>query len=269
MAIGWLVFFRSRTLKSVGYLPLRPRDRLYQEIVDQIQAQVQSGALSPGDRLPPERELAEQFGVSRTAVREAIKSLAEKGLVTVEVGRGTFVRALTSEHVVEAMSLLLGDERGTLAALQVARELLEIPIARLAATHRTHGQIERLTNLLHEMETTQHDPQRFISADTDFHIELARATGNPVLEVLSQTIVALMRDQRILLTDFEQEIPAALLSHRAILRAVTSKNARAAGHAMQEHLEHVSEIISRPATAGKKRAVAKRAPARTARAKGP
>ena len=62
-------------MKSVGYLPLRPRDRLYQEIVDQIQAQVQSGALSPGDRLPPERELAEQFGVSRTAVREAIKSL--------------------------------------------------------------------------------------------------------------------------------------------------------------------------------------------------
>lgn len=249
---------------TVAYLPLRPRDRLYQEIVDQIQAQVQSGQLSPGDRLPPERELAEQFGVSRTAVREAIKSLAEKGLVTVEVGRGTFVRALTSEHVVEAMSLLLGDERGTLAALQVARELLEIPIARLAATHRTLGQIERLTQLLREMESTQHDPQRFIFADTDFHIELARATGNPVLEVLSQTIVALMRNQRILLTEFEQELPAALVSHRAILRAVTAQNARAAGVAMQEHLEHVSEVIRRPVNAKKKRTAPKVASKRSA-----
>ena len=233
---------------TVAYLSLRPRERLYQEIVDQIQAQVQNGALVPGDRLPPERELAEQFGVSRTAVREAIKSLAEKGLVTVEVGRGTFVQALTSEHVVEAMALLLGDERGSLAALQAARELLEIPIARLAATNRSPVHVERLSELLRQMEIAQHDPQRFIAADTDFHVELARATGNPVLEVLSQTIVALMRKQRMLLTEFEQEIPAALLSHRAILRAVTSRGANAAGKAMQEHLEHVSAVIRRPAT---------------------
>jgi GntR family transcriptional regulator, transcriptional repressor for pyruvate dehydrogenase complex len=238
---------------TLAYQPVRPRERLYQEIVDQIQAQVQTGRLSPGDRLPPERELAEQFGVSRTAVREAIKSLAEKGLVTVEVGRGTFVRAMTSEHVVESMALLLGDERGNLAALQVARELLEIPIARLAATNRTSANIERLSELLRFMEGAQADPQRFIDADTDFHIELARATGNPVLEVLSQTTVALMRTQRILLTEFEQELPAAVLSHRAILKAVTSRNARAAGEAMRSHLAHVSAVIGRPGGAPKRR----------------
>jgi GntR family transcriptional repressor for pyruvate dehydrogenase complex len=236
---------------TVAYMALRPRERLYQEIVDQIQAQVQTGTLNPGDRLPPERELADQFGVSRTAVREAIKSLAEKGLVTVEVGRGTFVRAMTSEHVVESMALLLGDERGSLAALQAARDLLEIPIARLAATHRTAAHVERMTVLLQQMESTQHEPQRFIDADTDFHVELARATGNPVLEVLSQTIVALMRKQRILLTEFEQEMPAALRSHRAILKAVSARSARAAGEAMREHLEHVSAVIGRP-SGGKK-----------------
>ena len=254
---------------TVAYLSLRPRERLYQEIVDQIQAQVQNGALVPGDRLPPERELAEQFGVSRTAVREAIKSLAEKGLVTVEVGRGTFVQALTSEHVVEAMALLLGDERGSLAALQAARELLEIPIARLAATNRSPVHVERLTELLRQMEIAQHDPQRFIAADTDFHVELARATGNPVLEVLSQTIVALMRKQRMLLTEFEQEIPAALLSHRAILRAVTSRGANAAGKAMQEHLEHVSAVIRRPATPRSRGRTAVARPTRPARRSAP
>ena len=250
---------------SAAYLPLRPRDRLYQEIVDQIQAQVQTGKLNPGDRLPPERELAEQFGVSRTAVREAIKSLAEKGLVTVEVGRGTFVRAMTSDNVVEAMALLLGDERGNLAALQVARELLEIPIARLAATNRSDEHVAQLSALLRDMEITQRDPQRFIGADTDFHIELARATGNPVLEVLSQTIVALMRKQRILLTDFEQEIPAALNSHRAILKAVTARNSKAAGAAMQDHLEHVSAVIRRPLAKKKRAVTAKRVAPRAAR----
>jgi len=228
------------------YLPVRPRERLYQEIVDQIQGQVQSGKLVPGDRLPPERELADQFGVSRTAVREAIKSLAEKGLVTVEVGRGTFICAMTSDHVVESMSMLLGDERGSLVALQAARELLEIPIARLAAIHRTSAHVLRLGELLRLMEVVQREPQAFIDADTDFHIELARATGNPVLEVLSQTIVALLRKHRILLTEFEQELPAALSSHRAILAAVTAGRARAAGIAMQAHLEHVSAVLQRP-----------------------
>src|SRR4051812_46849562 len=68
------------------YLPIKPKERLYQEIVDQIQQQILSGALKPGDQIPAERDLAERFGVSRTAVREAIKSLTEKGLIEVFVG---------------------------------------------------------------------------------------------------------------------------------------------------------------------------------------
>lgn len=238
---------------TVAYLPVRPRERLYQEIVDQIQSQIQRGQLVPGDRLPPERVLAEQFGVSRTAVREAIKSLAEKGLITVEVGRGTFVCAMTSDHVVESMSMLLGDERGSLASLQAARELLEIPIARLAARNRTAAHVVRLGELLRQMELGQQQPQAFIDADTDFHIELARATGNPVLGVLSETIVALLRKHRILLTEFEQELPAALNSHRAILAAVTAGRSRAAGDAMQQHLAHVSEVLHRRGSARKAR----------------
>ena len=80
------------------YLPIKPKERLYQEIVDQIQQQILSGALKPGDQIPAERDLAERFGVSRTAVREAIKSLTEKGLIEVFVGRGTFVTNLTTDR---------------------------------------------------------------------------------------------------------------------------------------------------------------------------
>ena len=88
------------------YLPIKPKERLYQEIVDQIQQQILSGALKQGDQIPAERDLAERFGVSRTAVREAIKSLTEKGLIEVFVGRGTFVTNLSADRVVESMTML-------------------------------------------------------------------------------------------------------------------------------------------------------------------
>ena len=100
------------------YLPIKPKDRLYQEIVDQIQQQILSGALKPGDQIPAERDLADRFGVSRTAVREAIKSLTEKGLIEVFVGRGTFVTNLSPDRVVESMTMLLRNEPHNVASLQ-------------------------------------------------------------------------------------------------------------------------------------------------------
>src|SRR5678810_1285753 len=111
--------------KMPVYLPIKPKERLYQEIVDQIQQQILSGALKPGDQIPAERDLAERFGVSRTAVREAIKSLTEKGLIEVFVGRGTFVTNLSPDRVVESMTLLLRNEPHNVASVQEARALLE------------------------------------------------------------------------------------------------------------------------------------------------
>src|SRR5688500_20309274 len=115
------------------YLPIKPKERLYQEIVDQIQQQILSGALKPGDQIPAERDLAERFGVSRTAVREAIKSLTEKGLIEVFVGRGTLVTHLSPDRVVESMTPLLRKAPDSVANLQAARVRVEVPPARLAA----------------------------------------------------------------------------------------------------------------------------------------
>src|SRR5512145_864002 len=112
----------SRSGTMPVYLPIKPKERLYQEIVDQIQQQILSGALKPGDQIPAERDLAERFGVSRTAVREAIKSLTEKGLIEVFVGRGTFVTHVSPDRVVESMTLLLRNERDNVASLQEARQ---------------------------------------------------------------------------------------------------------------------------------------------------
>lgn len=222
------------------YLPIKPKDRLYQEIVEQIQQQILSGALKPGDQIPAERDLADRFGVSRTAVREAIKSLTEKGLIEVFVGRGTFVTSLSADRVVESITLLLRNERRNVASLQEARELLEVPTARLAAQRRTDAHVARLRALAAEMEEEGSLSPRLVDGDTEFHVELARAAGNPVLVLMSQTIVALLRADRLDRDDFDDALSVAFASHREIVDAVADGDGERAAQAMTEHLAHVS-----------------------------
>ena len=223
------------------YLPIKPKERLYQEIVDQIQQQILSNALKPGDQIPAERDLAERFGVSRTAVREAIKSLTEKGLIEVFVGRGTFVTNLSPDRVVESMTLLLRNEPHTVASVQEARELLEIPTARLAAIRRTDAHVTRLCAICAELEEEHSISARLVDGDTEFHVEVARATGNPVLVLLSQTIVALLRTERLYRDDFDStRLPTALADHRDIVDAIADGDPDRAAQAMTEHLARVA-----------------------------
>ncbi|MEO7963269.1 MAG: FadR/GntR family transcriptional regulator, partial [Gemmatimonadaceae bacterium] len=230
-------------MMSDSFEPIRPRERLYQEIVEHVQSEILAGRLKPGDRIPAERELALQFSVSRAAVREAIKSLAEKGLLDVQVGKGSYVAQLSTDHVVESVSLLLRDAHNTPAHVQEAREILEVPIARLAAMNRTPAHLARLTELLRTMESQRNMSRAFIEADSDFHHELARATGNPVLDIISRMLLTLLRSERVFMVGFRDEIHGAIASHRAIFAAVESRDADAAGRAMAEHLTHVSAVL--------------------------
>jgi GntR family transcriptional regulator, transcriptional repressor for pyruvate dehydrogenase complex len=224
------------------YLPIKPKERLYQEIVDQIQQQILSGALKPGDQIPAERDLAERFGVSRTAVREAIKSLTEKGLIEVFVGRGTFVTNLSPDRVVESMTLLLRNEPHGIAHIQEARDFLEVPTARLAAERRTEAQLARLRALAAELEEERGLSARLVDGDTEFHVELARATGNPVVVLLTQTIMGMLRNERLYREDLDLSIamPAAFARHREIIDAIANHDADRAEHAMVEHLEQIA-----------------------------
>lgn len=223
------------------YLPIKPKERLYQEIVDQIQQQILSGALKPGDQIPAERDLAERFGVSRTAVREAIKSLTEKGLIEVFVGRGTFVTNLSLDRVVESMTLLLRNEPHNIASLQEARELLELSNARLAAVRRTDAHVARLRAISDELEEEHSISARLVDGDMEFHVEVARAAGNPVLALLSHTIVALLRTDRLYRSDFDvARLPTALADHRDIVDAIADGDGDRAAQAMTDHLARVA-----------------------------
>src|SRR5208282_3109032 len=143
--------------------------RLYEQIVQQIEESIVKGTLKAGDQLPAERELALQFGVSRTAVREAVKALREKGLVEAYPGRGTFITSETSNSIRLTFDRLikLGPREGTMHLVEV-REILEPEIAALAATRVAEESLDELREAIGIMDGAKGDPDAFIEADLDF-----------------------------------------------------------------------------------------------------
>lgn len=211
-----------------SYAPLRPRERRYEEIALQLQARILSGELAPGDRIPGERDLAAQLCVSRTAVREAIKALAERGLVRVTIGRGTFVTEPSTDHLAHSMALLLHKERDAIASLSEARSLLEIPIARLAARHRTDEHLARLAGILDRFDRLIDSPRAAIDVDDEFHSELARAAGNPVLAAMSEMVSALLREDQGSPGAELHDMQGASNARRQLLEAIHARDENAA-----------------------------------------
>jgi len=147
--------------------------RLYEQIVHQIEESILKGSLKPGDQLPSERELAQRFGVSRTAVREAVKALREKGLVEAYSGRGTFITNGTSQAMRQSLDWMskVGQQDG-LPYLVEMRAILEPEIAALAATRIDEQHLAAMHDAFHVMERSREDPVAFIEADLDFHLSL-------------------------------------------------------------------------------------------------
>lgn len=214
--------------------------RLYEQLVHQIENKVLSGELRPGDRLPSERELAEQFGISRTAVREAVKALQEKGLVDIQVGRGTFIKHGTSQAVRQSLDLMvrIGRTDGHADLVQV-RAILEPEIAALAAEHASPEQLERMQNAVEAMDRALHDAEAFVEADLAFHLALASASGNSLIPILIDPIVDLLREQRKRIFLVPGGPQRGQVYHKRILEAIRRHDVMEAREAMRAHLEQV------------------------------
>lgn len=229
-------------MKSSMYTPIQSA-RLYEQIVEQIQESITSGDLQPGEKLPPERELAEQFNVSRTAVREAVKALREKGLVEIHRGRGTFVTDIsdsTRAIVRDSFDLLMRLEASfALDSLLEVRAMLEPPMAAMAAEKATAANIAALEQAVEAMEDALDDEETFISTDHQFHLTLAEATQNVLIPVLIDAVVELLMEQRGRIFGVEGGPERGQYHHRRILAAVKGKDPAAAREAMAAHLEQV------------------------------
>lgn len=221
------------------------KDRFYKHIVHQITRSILTGQMQPGDQLPTEPELAEQFDVSRTVVREAIKALNMQGLVSVTPGRGTFITQPPIETVTNSLHMMLTFEDHPGDDLIVARRILEIPIVRLAAEHATTENIAALQEYLDGMRAAQDAPEDFIAHDTAFHAELARATQNAVLSVLIQPIIMLLQGTRETLVRVPSSVERALKHHERVFDAIKAGDADNAEQAMLAHLDQVEEDTDR------------------------
>ena len=214
---------------------VEPR-RLYRQIADQIRSLIGNGEVAPGARLPAERDLARQLGVSRPSLREALIALEVEGLLDVRVGSGIYVtrpggRANGSE---------LADAHGPFEVIR-ARRLIEGECAALAARNATPAQVRAIREAQARMvEATKHNPNP-LDADRDFHVRLAEASGNSALVLVVQTLW----DQRIgpLYQALERKLDAPALvaetldEHRAIVNAVAKGDARAARTAARRHMD--------------------------------
>ena len=216
--------------------------RLYEQIVEQIEQFVQRGDLKPGDQLPAERELAEQFGVSRTAVREAVKALREKGLVEAYPGKGTFITSGSSNPMRQSLDRMMRSAQvDATSSLVEVREILEPEIAALAAVRATEENLNSLRQAVAVMDAAKRDPDAYIEADLDFHLELAEAAANPLILSLIDSIVGVLREQRMRIFEVDGGPDRGQYHHKKILEAMEHQDTQGAREAMRAHLRQVRE----------------------------
>ena len=217
------------------------KDRLVDRVAREIQTLIVEGRLLPGTKLPPERELAEQMGVSRTVVREAVHILMTKGLLATKPGVGRVVRQMTRDQIVEPFSLLvqLRDGGTDFEDLHQVRSILEVEISGLAALQATPEDIASLKQLMAEMEANVDNTDTFAALDTDFHQVLANMTHNPILVLIVAVIRDLLADYILMVTRRIEPNRQVIPYHRQVVDRVAAKDVQGARQAMQAHLVQI------------------------------
>ena len=221
------------------YAPIQAT-KVFEQIATQIEQQILRGDLRTGDRLPTERELAEKFRASRTAVREAMKTLAQKGLVDMRPGRGTIVIDGTSFALRDSLnrSMLVNQPKSNIELVEV-REILEPEIAALAAVRATDEDIAALRAAVETMDAHLEEADAFIAADNRFHQILANATNNNLILTLIHPIMELLSEQRKHIFGVQGGPQRGQQHHKLLLDAVIRHDPDAARVAMQAHLRQV------------------------------
>src|SRR5262245_13079486 len=222
--------------------PPSKKTRIYETIVAQLGQLIQAGKLRPGERLPPERELAARLQVSRASVREALRSLELQGLLSSRQGSGTFIAAVSQEELLRAF-VHLAEEGQTLRDIFELRFLLEPPIAALAARRATPQDITRLEATLKEQERQVQQGQSGVEADVAFHAMLAEVTHNAALLRLGAALMEVLAPSRDTHLQTPERSRLSLLSHRRLLEAIQARSATRARKAMEEHVVHVDRVL--------------------------
>ncbi len=228
---------QSMAEKNGKFVKLKKK-KVFEDIADHIREMVESRELSPGDQLPPERELAITLGVSRTSLREAIRALEMIGEVETKVGvnGGTFIREVSLDHAMNIVQSMFNRTNQVLTDIVEVRLILETKSAYYAAKRRTDEDLKDLFEVIDEMEKDIKNGGFGMKADHKYHLTVAKASENKFLFSLSQLLEDMIEQTR-LNTLSEKGVPEeALEDHRKITEAIKNKNATLAEVFMRSHL---------------------------------
>lgn len=220
------------------------RDKVYEGVAKQIESLILK-KLRPGDKLPSERELAEMLGVSRSSIRDAIRSLELMGMVEPRQGAGTIVREISSDSLVNPLANALKRKKELIGELLDFRKMLEPPMAARAATRASADEISEMQEILERQEEKLRRGESAIAEDSEFHYAIALASGNSVVLKVLDALMDLLHDSRERSLQVEGRQQKSLAGHRRILGAIKRNNPEAARVAMRRHIQNVEKIVLR------------------------
>lgn len=239
----------------MNFRQVRPK-KIYEEVATQIEAMIEKKQLKPGEKLPSVQALAEQFKVGRSAVREALSALQAKGFVEMRQGEGTFVSTYDGSALGQAIRTAVLMDPEQIRELLEVRKSLEVGAAGLAAVRRTEGQLAEMARELTVMREQLDCDAAGEQADVRFHLAIARASGNALLNDLMHTVAGAMsqtiRDSRRLWLYSDASSAEQLLKeHEAIYEAIKNQQPETAEKRMFRHLDKVIQTVYRLMKEGK------------------
>jgi GntR family transcriptional repressor for pyruvate dehydrogenase complex len=219
-------------------------DTLVDEVVHQIRQMILTGTIEPGGFLPTRKELAEQFGVGLSTVHEAIQALSAVGMLASRPGKGTWVREDALDVLIhpEAVRTRLGELNAR--KLYEARGVIEIALTEMAAKRATAEDTRDIWDAMERMEASLGDTDAFVEADLDFHLAIARASRNELLEQfyhLSRKLIVEVIHEMVDLPDVKKE---SIKYQRAIIEAVEQRDPVRARQAAVDHMAYVSDLLN-------------------------
>ena len=212
------------------------RSRLYDDVASELERMIHEDELHVGHKLPSEPELAQKFGVSRNILREALRTLKERGLVSVRNGAGTFVDRPKPEVLISALDRFVRLTDMTARQLFEVRSAIEVTAAGLAAERADSTHVEKLDAIIAAMQAHQSDVRRWTKEELAFHFIIAEATGNPLFPCLIEALATGLAE--LFATGFYK--PGGhrygIEGHTAILAAIKAHAKEEAERAMRDHL---------------------------------
>ena len=229
------------------YMEFKPvsTSRLYEEVVEQIKKLIEGGKIKPGDKFPPERQLASTLNVSRGVLREAFRVLESRGLVKSKRGGGRFLRDFNKQNIFKSGNNFLNLEKAALLDIAEARLLIETQIIKLATREATDKDIEKISSILIAMEDIDNKGYDDTDLDLEFHLAIARATHNFALHDLLEAQIHLLiqLEQKRLLDRGERK--KLCDEHKEILNGIIARDEKFSSEVMENHLNHLIKAIKK------------------------